>query len=498
MRRLSSLLLSGLLLSLTTLGCSSNSSETTSRPSAAANDGPPAILVESGASTVSQSGSRFQETFESAEKGAYSAGDETLASGSWHFEDALIGSSDQDHKNGQHAARLRGQGRLRMNFDAPQGVQTIRIKSAAYGSDPASTWELWGSVDGGRTFRRIGQPVQARGPKLIVTTFQGGAASALRLEIRKTDTGKGRLNIDDIALEAANGAAVAGGSVATGATSPAPSPKSTTSSSLPSATTAQAEAVVTSRDDNMALGNPSGATADVNMPTNYLLVKPQFTIGYNAQRGTPTWVSWHLNRAWMGSAPRQDDFRPDPALPRQFYQVSRSSYTGSGFDKGHNCPSADRTTELDDNSATFLMTNMIPQAGNNNQRTWSGLEEWTRGQVKQGKEVYIIMGSYGKGGTGQNGRMTTIDQGRVTVPARVWKVLVILPEGSNDLQRIATGQARILAVDTPNDQSVSPDWSQYRVSVDAIEAASGLDLLSKLPLAIQEKLEAQVDAGAVR
>ena len=64
---------------------------------------------------------------------------------------------------------------------------------------------------------------------------------------------------------------------------------------------------------------------------------------------------------------------------------------------------ADRTTDLDDNSATFLMTNMIPQAGNNNQRTWSGLEEWTRAQVKQGQEVYVLMGSYGKGGTGQNG-----------------------------------------------------------------------------------------------
>ncbi len=121
-----------------------------------------------------------------------------------------------------------------------------------------------------------------------------------------------------------------------------------------------------------------------------------------------------------------------------------------------------------------------------------------RDQVRQGKEVYVIMGSYGKGGTGQNGRFTTIDQGRVTVPARVWKVLVILPEGSNDLQRIATGQARILAVDTPNDQSVSPDWSQYRVSVDAIEAASGLDLLSKIPLAAQDRLEAQVDTGSTR
>nr|WP_280640623.1 DNA/RNA non-specific endonuclease [Hymenobacter volaticus] len=157
-----------------------------------------------------------------------------------------------------------------------------------------------------------------------------------------------------------------------------------------------------------------------------------------------------------GLGPRQDDFRPDPALPGTFYAVTRSSYTGSGFDKGHNCPSADRTTDLDDNSATFLMTNMIPQAPNNNQRTWGDLEEWTRQQVRSGQEVYIVMGSYGKGGTGLNGLKTSIDNGRVTVPAHVWKVVVILPEGSDDLRRIAAGQARIIAIDTPNDQSVSP------------------------------------------
>jgi len=178
--------------------------------------------------------------------------------------------------------------------------------------------------------------------------------------------------------------------------------------------------------------------------------------------------------------------------------VTPRSYSGSGFDKGHNCPSADRTYTLDDNSATFLMTNMIPQAPNNNQRTWGNLEEYGRALAQQGKELYLIMGSYGRGGTGTNGLVTTIDNGHVTVPKRVWKVLVVLPEGANDLQRIAAGQARIIAIDTPNDNSVSPDWSQYRTSIDAIENATGLDLLSALSSDAQAPLEAAVDTGPVR
>ncbi|PJJ60045.1 DNA/RNA non-specific endonuclease [Hymenobacter chitinivorans] len=477
------------------LACSQSSPET-SRPPLP--DGPPAIPVESagnaGPAAQTPTGSGLLETFEAGSKGAYSTADETLTTGAWHFEDALIGSADEDHKNGQHAARLRNQGKLRMNFDAPAGVRSIRISAAAYGNDPASTWELWGSVDGGRSFRRIGQPVRTQGPRLAVNTFSGGTTNRLRLEIRKTG-GSGRLNIDDVQLETTGGSVAAGNSNA----GPAPTPSSSAGqgTSLPPATTRKATAVVTSRDDNMALGNPSGATSSPDNLTNYLLVKPQFSIGYNANRGIPTWVSWHLNRAWMGSAPRQDDFRPDPALPRGFYAVTPRSYSGSGFDKGHNCPSADRTTELDDNSATFLMTNMIPQAPNNNQRTWSSLEEWGRTQVSRGQEIYVIMGSYGKGGTGAKGFTTTLDGGRVTVPARVWKVLVILPEGSDDLNRVAT-QARIVALDTPNDNSVSADWSQYRVSVDAIENATGLDLLSKLPVEVQARLEAQVDQGPTR
>jgi endonuclease G, mitochondrial len=36
-------------------------------------------------------------------------------------------------------------------------------------------------------------------------------------------------------------------------------------------------------------------------------------------------------------------------------------------------------------------------------------------------------------------------------------------------------------------------WQKFRVNVDQIEAATGYDLLSKVPEAIQKRLESQVD-----
>jgi endonuclease G len=246
---------------------------------------------------------------------------------------------------------------------------------------------------------------------------------------------------------------------------------------------------------HLTLGNPSGALTDVKQPTNYLLVKPQYALSYHRDRGIPNWVSWHLDNSWRGSAARQDDFRADDALPAGWYRVQASSYQGSGFDRGHNCPSADRTKTVADNSATFLMTNMMPQAPRSNQQTWARLEEYCRTLVNAGNELYIVCGSYGRGGGGSNGGVTqTIDNGHVTVPKRCWKVMVVLPSGSNDAARVSTS-TRVIAIDSPNDNSISSNWEQYRVSVDAIEAATGLDLLSAVPASVQSKIESTVDTG---
>ncbi|RIJ41703.1 DNA/RNA non-specific endonuclease [Pontibacter oryzae] len=245
------------------------------------------------------------------------------------------------------------------------------------------------------------------------------------------------------------------------------------------------------QDSNLAMGNPSGAGTSYS---NYLVTKPQYSMSYNSYRGTPNWVSWHLSSAWLGSAPRQDDFRSDTSLPSSFYKVTSTDYTGSGFDRGHNCPSADRTLTVADNSATFLMTNMIPQAPNNNQKTWANLENYCRTLVNQGNELYVIMGSYGTGGDGSNGYATTIAGGKVTVPNRVWKVIVVLPVGTNDVSRVTTS-TRVIAIDTPNSNSASSSWGSYRTTVDAIEAKMGYNLLSNVSTSVQNVIEAQVDNG---
>jgi endonuclease G, mitochondrial len=54
---------------------------------------------------------------------------------------------------------------------------------------------------------------------------------------------------------------------------------------------------------------------------------------------------------------------------------------------------------------------------------------------------------------------------------------------------------RVIAVNTPNSNVVGADWGAYRTSVDAIEQATGYDLLATLPANLQQGLEARVDKG---
>ncbi len=404
--------------------------------------------------------SGFPETFESGTKTAYAAAAVSLTSGSWYLNNALIGTSASDAKNGTKSVRITGTGTVTMQFNVTNGASSVSVKHAAFGSDGSSTWELWMSTNSGSSYSKVGSTVTTSGTTLQTATFPMTVTGTVRFEIRKLTGTSYRINIDDFTIN--DNAGGGGGGGADG--------------------------------DHIAMGNPSGATNSISNENNYLMQKTQYALSYNRSRATANWVSWYLGPNWLGSAARQDDFRADATLPSGWYQVGSTSYSGSGFDRGHNCPSADRTSSVANNSATFLMTNMIPQAPNNNQQTWANLENYGRTLVNQGYEVYIIMGCYGTGGTGSNGSANTINAGKITVPSNVWKVLVVLPQGTNDVSRVSTS-TRVIAVNTPNINTISSSWGTYRTSVDAIEAATGYNILSNVPASVQATIEATVDNG---
>ena len=282
-----------------------------------------------------------------------------------------------------------------------------------------------------------------------------------------------------------------------------------TSSSVPKSTvpTGSSGNNITEHDLNhsentgLYLGNPSDARASTSSGNNYLMEKPQFTISYNNEKYIPNWVAWHLQTSDIGKADRADDFRPDDELPDGWYGIKKADYQYNkyGFDRGHVCPSADRTATQEDNSMTFLMTNMVPQAPDSNRVVWRLLEEYERDLALAGNELYIIAGVHGVGGSSEKGSFDSVEiklkSGEIInmeVPAYTWKVLVCFPEGDNDLERITT-DATVIAVMIPNQDNVHKDatWETYKTTIDEIEAATGYDFFELLPDNIENVLEAR-------
>ncbi|BAY15047.1 DNA/RNA non-specific endonuclease [Anabaenopsis circularis NIES-21] len=235
---------------------------------------------------------------------------------------------------------------------------------------------------------------------------------------------------------------------------------------------------------HLLLGNPSSATPTSITPDNYLMVKNQYALSYNNSKGTANWVAWQLNKSWLGDADRQNNFRPDNTLPNGWVRITPSMYSGSGYDRGHIAPSGDRTKTTEDNAATFLMTNMMPQTPDNNRNTWGNLEDYCRELVSLGKELYIVAGPSGSQGEPL--------KGKVTIPKSTWKIVVVLDNPGSGINGI-TANTRVIAVNIPNEQELNNDWRAYKVSVDQLEQLTGYDFLSLVSPNIQEVIESKVD-----
>ncbi len=233
-----------------------------------------------------------------------------------------------------------------------------------------------------------------------------------------------------------------------------------------------------------------GEPADGDASDDFIVRRDQFTSSYNSGRGTPNWVSYAIDPTNFGGEDRCDCFTPDPALPDAYAKVSTADYTGAGtyhgygIDRGHLARSFDRTSGSLDNATTFYFTNIIPQASDNNQGPWSVLED-SLGKLARnhGKNVFVIAGISGSLGTLKG-------EGKVVIPARTWKVAVIMPEGKGLADIDDSGDLEIIAVDMPNQAGIrNTPWHTYKTTVDAVEASSGYDVLAKLPDAVERIAE---------
>jgi len=142
----------------------------------------------------------FLEDMELGVKTSYTTGNITLSTGSWTFNNALIGTSTSDKKNGTKSARITSTGKLTLLTDKANGAGTVTVKHAAYGTDASSTWQLWYSTNTGASYTQVGGTITSISGNLATATFTVNVAGNIRFEVRKITGTTTRINIDDISI----------------------------------------------------------------------------------------------------------------------------------------------------------------------------------------------------------------------------------------------------------------------------------------------------------
>jgi len=240
--------------------------------------------------------------------------------------------------------------------------------------------------------------------------------------------------------------------------------------------------------NNTEFGEPQ----DNDPADDFIIERPQFTSSWNPARGSPNWVAYEMDATHFGAEDRCDCFTMDPELPSSLQRLTTADYTGAsdfhqyGIDRGHLARSFDRTAGSLDNATTFLFSNIVPQASDQNQGPWAQLENHLGDLARlQDREVYVLTGASGNKGTVKN-------EGKIVIPTHTWKVALIMPrdQGLADVRDYRDVQ--VLAVVMPNEPGVrNVPWQDYQTTVDAVEVLSGYDLLALL----EDEVEDAVESG---
>ena len=219
-----------------------------------------------------------------------------------------------------------------------------------------------------------------------------------------------------------------------------------------------------SRYDNLILGVPGKADAIVD--------RVGFALGYDETTEQARWVTYLLTgkEATTKVAKRTDRFLEDPEIPDG--SATDADYRKSGYDRGHLAPAADMAFSLQTMADSFYYSNMSPQKPAFNRGIWGRLEKQVREFAVAEEKIHVVTGPiFTPDDT------ITIGPNNVGVPSSYYKVIYDL-----------TPPRKMIGFILPNEGSKRP-LQDFAVTVNAVEAVTGLDFFSLVPEKEKEALK---------
>lgn len=208
-----------------------------------------------------------------------------------------------------------------------------------------------------------------------------------------------------------------------------------------------------------------------------ILDKTYYVVCYSPENKIPVWVEYALTRQDLAGAgaKRTNDYRADPELPKE-QRALPADYAKSGFDMGHMAPAEDLARSKKAMSASFLLSNMVPQKPRLNEQRWKDLEGAVRKLVQARGSAWIVSGPIWAG----NKPIKRIGRRQVAVPSHCFKVILSVQ---------ADGTKEMFAAVMPNTNATKADLAHYAQTVRFVENLSGLNFFSALPTDEQDRLE---------
>ena len=208
-----------------------------------------------------------------------------------------------------------------------------------------------------------------------------------------------------------------------------------------------------------------------------MLTRVGYTTSYNPQTKQPNWVGWRLTADHVdGEFQRKGiKFHEDEDVPEP--RAKDEDYRGSGYDRGHMCPSGDNKWSQQAQEQSFLFTNICPQNHGLNAGDWNEMEQQCRKWAVEEGELYIVSGPIFYG----SARHKSIGKNKIPVPEAFFKVVLSMK-----------GTPKAIGFIYKNQAGNRPK-GDYVNTVDEVERITGIDFFPSLPDDVENKVEAKAN-----
>ncbi len=184
------------------------------------------------------------------------------------------------------------------------------------------------------------------------------------------------------------------------------------------------------------------------------------------------WVAYPLYSSILGSGNRTDAWGYDPQVSTAFQPNLFKGFQPTGYDRGHQLPSADRNLNTTQNKTTFYFTNMTAQVSRLNQGIWANLETKVRTWTAQCDTMYIVTGAIPKTSTENSLDFAQDNDGKDIAKPKYYFKALAMKKGS---------EYYTIAYKINNETPPSGvTFENYRLTVSDLEKATGFTFFPDL------------------